>query len=32
MKAVFEKVGFPALSRDMIQGLNELSSLVQEGK
>jgi AcrR family transcriptional regulator len=32
MKDVFDKLGVPALSEDMLQGLNELSLLVQEDK
>lgn len=32
MKDVFDKMGVPALSEDMLQGLNELSLLVQEDK
>ncbi|WP_353096034.1 TetR/AcrR family transcriptional regulator [Tissierella praeacuta] len=32
MKDVFDKLGIPALSEDMLQGLNELSLLVQEDK
>lgn len=32
MKDIFDKIGVPALSEDMLQGLNELSLLVQEDK
>lgn len=32
MKDIFDKIGIPALSEDMLQGLNELSLLVQEDK
>ena len=32
MKDTFDKIGVPALSEDMLQGLNELSLLVQEDK
>ncbi|WP_027701167.1 TetR/AcrR family transcriptional regulator [Metaclostridioides mangenotii] len=32
MKDIFDKMGVPALSEDMLQGLNELSLLVQEDK
>ncbi|WIV13655.1 TetR/AcrR family transcriptional regulator [Proteiniborus sp. MB09-C3] len=32
MKDVFDKMGVPALSEDMLQGLNELLLLVQEDK
>jgi len=32
MKDVFDKIGVPALSEDMLQSLNELSLLVQDDK
>ncbi|WP_434301965.1 hypothetical protein [Clostridium botulinum] len=32
MKDIFDKMGVPALSEDMLQGLNEISLLVLEDK
>ena len=32
MKDIFDKIGIPALSEDMLQALNELSLIVQEDK